>query len=569
MKFTTTLLCFATVMMMTLVMMPTYVACHSYGGIKINGINLGKTSCKCRQTYRKCDMKKSGDIYQCVTDNLVQKITKVFLTLLKQTEGFLTPVDTARALSILQTSFYNVLSIYHDDFDAVHLECVDLKKFKRCPNGNELKVALLLAAKKVGQFLFNKRPQELNTYLQSITVLLNGCSPIIHPHSGSTSGSVTTIVDEVDKCIRARYVNDGANQLGNMNYSNTAGVPYSDYTNYSPVNRPQPVIGKTDCGDLVDINHWQQLKVPLDGGGSEIRDFLSPHYGLVKPFALKNAYEVFPPPPPSLTSNDPTVVQKQKDEAAEVLTISATLNDYKKVVAEYWADGPDSTLPPGHWTDLALKMAEKKHLSLVETILLLFLQSNAQFDAGISTWAAKRYYDFARPITQLQCLYASQQVTAWRGPYQGVGLIDGSDWKPYQNRFFVTPPFAEYVSGHSAFSTASAEVMKLFFNSDSMSGLSFTVKAGDSLFEPKILPGNPGYVAGETDVPNTGPTSKGYVPAADVVLSWNTFTEAADESGISRLYGGIHFKSGNDEGKIIGRKVGKIVWEKFLDLINK
>ena len=215
-----------------------------------------------------------------------------------------------------------------------------------------------------------------------------------------------------------------------------------------------------------------------------------------------------------------------------------------------------------------MEMADKKKLSLVETVLLLFLQTNAQFDAGISTWAAKRYYDFVRPITQLQCLYSGQQVTAWKGPYQGVGIIDGNDWQPYQNKFFVTPPFAEYVSGHSAFSTASAEALKRFFGSDHM-GLSITVKAGKSLFEPKITAGEPGYIAGVTDVPNSGPNSQGYVPATAVVLTWPTFTAAEDESGISRLYGGIHFESGNIEGKKLGRKVAEKVWDKFLDLINK
>ncbi len=159
-------------------------------------------------------------------------------------------------------------------------------------------------------------------------------------------------------------------------------------------------------------------------------------------------------------------------------------------------------------------------------------------------------------------------VKTWKGPYMGVGMIDGSTWQPYQFSFFVTPPFAEYPSGHSTFSNASATVLGLYFGSDEM-GLSYTVKKGESLFEHKIESGEPGYIAGITDVANTGPETTGYVPAEDITLSWNTFTEAATESGISRLYGGIHFQAANVEGLKMGDQIGKIVWERFKELTNR
>ncbi len=147
----------------------------------------------------------------------------------------------------------------------------------------------------------------------------------------------------------------------------------------------------------------------------------------------------------------------------------------------------------------------------------------------------------------------------------GVGMINGSHWKPYQYDYFLTPPFAEYVSGHSTFSNSSATVLALFFKSDAM-GLSFTVKEGESLFEPKITVGNPGYIAGVTDVPNTGPETVGYVPATDITVHHATFSDAAYESGISRLFGGIHFTSSNMEGLKMGAKIGQIVYKKFQEL---
>jgi len=223
--------------------------------------------------------------------------------------------------------------------------------------------------------------------------------------------------------------------------------------------------------------------------------------------------------------------------------------------------GPHSTAPPGHWHEIAIEVGEKKGLGLQEMIELLYAQGNAVFDAVIITWDVKRYYDSARPVTVLQCLYEGVQVKSWKGPYQGVGIIDGGTWQPYQDVLFVTPPFAEYVSGHSTFSAASATVLKHFFGSDEFNGR-YVIKKGESLFEPKIEKGQDGYIEGVTDVPNSGPETVGYVPAEDVVLQWDTFTAAAEEAGISRLYGGIHIEVGNTHGLELGREVGKQVWEK-------
>jgi len=94
--------------------------------------------------------------------------------------------------------------------------------------------------------------------------------------------------------------------------------------------------------------------------------------------------------------------------------------------------------------------------------------------------------------------------------------------------------------------------MRLFFNDDSF-GLSVTVKAGTSPMEPRITEGQLGYIAGVTDVASNGAGSPGYSPANDVVLSWDTFTAAAQEAGISRLYGGIHIAESNQDGLVLGR----------------
>jgi len=114
-------------------------------------------------------------------------------------------------------------------------------------------------------------------------------------------------------------------------------------------------------------------------------------------------------------------------------------------------------------------------------------------------------------------------------------VIDGADWFPYQALTFPTPPFPEYSSGHSTFSAAGAEILKLFTESDDF-GASVTFLAGSSKFE------------------------SGAVPATDLTLRWATFSEAANQAGLSRRYGGIHFEQGDLDGRAAGRQVAQLAW---------
>jgi hypothetical protein len=131
----------------------------------------------------------------------------------------------------------------------------------------------------------------------------------------------------------------------------------------------------------------------------------------------------------------------------------------------------------------------------------------------------------------------NQQIPWW--PLHGGGprTVLGQDWKPYQPDTFLTPPFAEYVSGHSTFSAAGAAILKSFTGSDTFNH-SVTLANGSSHVEP------------------------GLTPAENVTLSWPTFSAAANEAGMSRLYGGIHFTDGDQAGRALGRKVGAAVWKK-------
>jgi PAP2 superfamily len=127
-------------------------------------------------------------------------------------------------------------------------------------------------------------------------------------------------------------------------------------------------------------------------------------------------------------------------------------------------------------------------------------------------------------------------ITAWRGPYLGTGPIPAQEWRPYQKTTFPTPPFPEYVSGHSTFSAAGAEVLRTFTGTDAF-GASVTIRAGTSFVEPRTS------------------TNRG-VPASDVRVSWPTYTAAADEAGVSRRYGGIHFIDADLHGRTMGAAIG-------------
>jgi hypothetical protein len=131
-------------------------------------------------------------------------------------------------------------------------------------------------------------------------------------------------------------------------------------------------------------------------------------------------------------------------------------------------------------------------------------------------------------------------IRAWRGnpldaetEFGGVGWIRAADWVPYQRETFVTPAFAAYVSGHSAFSRAAAEVLTAMTGSGYFPGGlgEWTIEAGDLEFE-----------AG---------------PDEDVTLQWATFADAADQAGVSRLYGGIHVRADDLAGRVMGAEVGR------------
>jgi hypothetical protein len=423
---------------------------------------------------------------------------------------------------------------------------------------------------------------------------------------------------------------------------------------YEPVN--PPLVVDASGTDLVDPNRWQPLQIeemisqngiPVENG---VQEFIDPHWGYVAGFALPEApasgVPVDPGAPPHL--GDSETDQEYKDAAVEVIGYSSLLDpaagvmvdmspgsiganplgthdgighgvnpstgapyqpvivneaDFGRVVAEFWADGPDSETPPGHWNTIANAVSDELGTELIiggtgeevdrlEWDVKLYLALNgANHDAAVAAWGSKGYYDYIRPISMIRWMGGLGQssdvddasynpdglpltpglvevvtaesaaagqrhahlvdhegeiaVFAYAGnpsdpetEIGGVEWILAVDWVPYQAPTFVTPSFAGYVSGHSAFSRASAEVL--------------TGITGDEFFpgglgEWVIPAGTLEFEAGTDD---------------EVTLQWATYRDAADQAGISRLYGGIHVRADDFAGRVMGAEIGQAAWER-------
>jgi hypothetical protein len=328
---------------------------------------------------------------------------------------------------------------------------------------------------------------------------------------------------------------DGANQLGDEP-GGAPGIAYADYTGYVPANEPMDIRVPFDPTAVHDPSSWQPLRY-VDAAGSVVTPaFVGAQWQHVKTFAVS---------PGSLRSATGPARYGSPDylaQAQALLDISAALGDEQKMIAEYWADGPGSELPPGHWNLFAQFVARRdRHgdheRGLERDVKLFFAITNAVADAGCCAWDNKRAFDSVRPITAIRTLFRDRRVRAWAGPYQGTKLIAGATWFPYQPTTFPTPPFPEYSSGHSNFSAAGAEILRRFTQSDRF-GASVTLPAGSSRVEP------------------------GAVPATDLTLSWPTFSDAAGQAGVSRRYGGIHFEQADLDARSTGRAAARRVWGK-------
>jgi len=419
-------------------------------------------------------------------------------------------------------------------------------------------------------------------------------------------------------------------------------------TDYKPSN--PPLVVRESGATMTDPDRWQPLALaqfvaqnglPIPGN---VQRFVGPHWGQVRTFALPRSAQgtpIDPGPPPQLETDE-----EFKQTAVEIIEYGSQLDpsdgvtidigpgafgdntlatndgngyaenpvtgeayepnvvlrgDFDRVLAQFWADGPASETPPGHWNTIANEVSDTPGLEhriggrgpvldrLEWDVKLYFAINGAVHDAAVAAWGVKGFYDSARPISMIRYMGGMGQssdpdlpaydpdglplvpglievvtaassvpgerhealadhvgevaIRAWQGNPEdpvtqtaGVGWILAVDWVPYQLATFVTPAFAGYVSGHSTFSRAAAEVMTGF--------------TGSSYF--------PGGIS-EWTIP-AGGLQVELGPSEDVTLQWASYYDAADQAGLSRLFGGIHISPDDFEGRRMGSICGKDAW---------
>ncbi len=211
-----------------------------------------------------------------------------------------------------------------------------------------------------------------------------------------------------------------------------------------------------DSASVHDPDRWQPLRY-VDGSGALVTPaFVGVQWQRVAPFAMASNAELRSPTGPATFGTE-----AYHDQCRQLIDRSAALTDEEKMIAEYWADGPHSELPPGHWNLFAQQVFHRDRTGdsehdLDQAVKLFFALTNAIFDAGICAWDNKRAYDSVRPITAIRMTFRGQPIRSWAGPGRGTQTILGEQWFPYQPTTFPTPPFPEYSSGHSNFSAAGA-----------------------------------------------------------------------------------------------------------------
>src|SRR6266511_2430097 len=273
----------------------------------------------------------------------------------------------------------------------------------------------------------------------------------------------------------------------------TAGIVWGEYV------ASQILVARANDG-------WNAtVPPPPDGSGPGVwvptppafLPYLLPQWGFVVPFGMSSSSQFRPPGPPSLDSER---YAADYDEVKELgALVGSTRTEEQTEIALFWADGAGTETPPGHWNSIARIIADARGNTLEENARLFALLNIAMADAAICSWDAKYVFNFWRPVTAIA--FAEPEL----------------NWMS----FIITPPFPDYVSGHSTFSGAAATVLALFY--------------------------------GTGDLPFT--TGSDFLPG--VYRSFPTCLAAAEEAAVSRLYGGIHFRSANEAGLQAGISIGE------------
>jgi hypothetical protein len=265
---------------------------------------------------------------------------------------------------------------------------------------------------------------------------------------------------------------------------------------------------------------WNAVVTPLPAAGPgdwvptppAFAPYLLPQWGFVACFAMTHSAQFRPPGPPALNS-EAYAIACNEVKAYGAATNSIRTPDQSQI-AQFWADGAGTETPPGHWNSIAQDVGAALRNTMEENARLFALLNIAMADAAICAWDAKYTFHNWRPVTAIR--NADQDGNPATSPDPG--------W----SSFIGTPPFPDYVSGHSTFSGSASTVLALFYGTDN---ISFTTGSD-------FLPG--------------------------VLRSFTRFSAASEEAMNSRMYGGIHYRFANEDGLASGQDIGAWTFTHYL-----
>jgi membrane-associated phospholipid phosphatase len=418
------------------------------------------------------------------------------------------PTVGARFFAILHTAMYDAWTAY-DPIAVGVVSGTTLKGRGGANNEANKREAISQAAFTVLQAL---APQHRHALIERMQEL--GYDP-------NADTLPATVGRRAALAVLANRRDDGANEAGN--FADTAG--------YEP-----RTSGPPDAWEPIESLGKRQLPT-------------TPQWSRVMPFSLARADQFRPVPPPQ-----PGTVEWSR-QIEVLIKSSGALTDGQKAAVEYWGIWGMNPVP--QLIEMTKFVSDMNDLRLDDDIRLFFVVSNAILDASIATWDAKYFYDYVRPITAIRVL-GDRLISAWRPrslslalAYStpaglaetkhstvvpgGLGEERAADWQPY----LPTPPFPSYVSGHSAFTAAWARAMEL---ATGKPDFNFKTTVRRLYVEQREL-------------------------AQPITLFYPTFAAAAEASGISRIWAGVHWPADDERGQELGRKVGENAWrraEQFL-----
>ncbi len=328
--------------------------------------------------------------------------------------------------------------------------------------------------------------------------------------------------------------------------------PASEYPNNGEyISTSEDVASTQDLTSLPQPDKWCALDVVYDGTSHQ-QKYLTPQWGdvvgvisdLDKERLITRIWSSFYPS-----------TNLHQQEILDVLEKCQHLEIKEKVSAEFWAGGPGTCTPPGFWVYFAYCSAICQDLDVTQEALLFYKMTASLFQVGILAWKLKRRHLQERPIQSIRQLRPERDVLTFDGR-----TVSNKQWTPYQEHNFVTPPFPDFVSGHSSFSSVGARVLTDFFGTNVIP-TSKQFKTEDMVMLSPILRGTDPKctVCNLTVYPKTCEIDR-TLPPTGLSMSWATWDEMAEDAGKSRIYGGIHYESSNQGGLALGRNLYNIMF---------